>query len=81
MPGRQSPSTDTNRPQGGFKGRYRLRPSGIRTTEDLRADEALVEADLRDFELVQGIVEVGRGRNAGGRSARRGRAAGRRDPD
>ena len=40
-----------------FKGRYRLRLSDIHTPEDIREDEEFVQADLREFEAVQGIVE------------------------
>jgi uronate dehydrogenase len=40
-----------------FKGRYRLRLSDIRTPDNLREDEEFVEADIRDFDAVQGIVE------------------------
>ena len=40
-----------------FKGRYRMRLSDIRAPEDLRDDEEFVQADIRDFDAVQGIVD------------------------
>ena len=68
-------------PQGGFKGRCRLRPErhphagGPPRRRGARRGRTFATSSW-----CRGIVEVGRGRNAGGRSARRGRAAGRRDP-